>query len=219
MDASSNRLLLLRSALLVCLIGLGMSVGAVAQPTVSLRGNVGASFFQSPTVEENLLNSGTDLGLGVDVRVYRGLSVSLQGGYNQFTLNQENARIQIRGPLQAGDISLVNVSVGTRYTYENDSDASPYALVGIGLYRGQQTDAEVFGEQGEGGTTESKMSTERGYYVGLGSNFQLNDTYSVFVEPRFTFLQKQSGSFLISPSGTETPRFFTLRLGLDVRLW
>lgn len=193
---------------------------AAAQSTVSLRGNVGASFFQSPGVEQDLLNSGTDLGLGLDVAVYRGISVVLEGGYDRFTLNQENAEILSgAGRFRAGDLSLLGGSLGVRYTLENESDAHPYLMAGIGLYRGTQTDSRFYGAEGGQESASTKTSIQRGFHLALGSNFRLDDTYTVFAEPRFTFIKGKSDGFLISTQDTEMPRFFTLRLGLDVRLW
>jgi opacity protein-like surface antigen len=210
----------LRRLLLVCALAGGLASTAAAQPAVHLRGNVGASFFQSPGVEQDLLNSGTDLGLAADIRVYRGLSVSLQGTYDQFTLNQENAQILSGGgQFRAGDLSLLGGSLGVRYTLQNDSDAHPYVLAGVGLYRGQQTDSQFYGAPGGDEPAATKTSIQRGFHLALGSNFRLDDTYAVFVEPRFTFIEGKSDGFLISTQDTETPRYFTLRLGLDVRLW
>lgn len=210
-----------RRLLLVLALTGGLVSTAAAQSTVHLRGNVGASFFQSPGVEQDLLNSGTDLGLGVDVRLYRGVSVVLQGTYDQFTLNQENAQILSgRGQFRAGDLSLFGGSVGLRYTLQNDSDAHPYVLAGIGLYHGQQTNSRFFGTEGGNEPASTKTSVQRGVHVALGSNFRLDDTYAVFVEPRFTFIKRELDGFLISTQNrTDTPRYFTLRLGLDVRLW
>lgn len=206
--------------LLVFSLAGGLVSTAAAQPNVHLRGNVGASFFQSPGVEQDLLNSGTDLALGVDADVYRGFSVTLQGEYDQFTLNQENAQILSGGGrFRAGDLSLIGGSLGLRYTLQNDSDAHPYAVGGIGLYRGRQTDSRFYGAEGGEEPAAKKTSIQGGYYLALGTNFRLDDTFAVFLEPRFTFINAESDSFLISSQDTETPRYFTLRLGVDVRVW
>lgn len=212
--------------LVVFVCAAGLASTALAQPVsspdprVSLRGNVGASFFQSPATEQDLLNSGTDLGVGVDVWVYRGLSVSMQAGYAQFTLNQENARILSGvGRYRAGDLSLLSGSIGLRYTLRTDSDAHPYVLAGVGLYRGKQSDSRFYGGEEGLQPAETKTSTQRGFHLALGANLRLDDTYAVFLEPRLTFVEAKQDGFLISTQETETPRYFTLRLGLDVRLW
>ncbi len=208
-----------RRLLLAVVVAGGCVASAAAQPAVHLRGNVGASFFQSPGVEQELLNSGTDLGLGIDVTVYRGVSVVLEGRYDQFTLNQENARARIRGPLQAGNISLLSGSIGIKYTLRTDGDVKPYFSTGAGLYRGKQNESQVFEEGENRGPAESRTSVDKGFYLALGSNLRLDETYAVFIEPRFTFVNAKPDGFLISPSKTETPRYFTLRVGVDVRLW
>ena len=209
-----------RRLLLVLALTGGLVSTAAAQSTVHLRGNVGASFFQSPGIEQDLLNSGTDLGLGVDVRVYRGVSLVLQGTYDQFTLNQEYAQTLSSTGLfrRAGDLSLLGGSIGVRYTLQNDSDAHPYVLAGIGVYHGRQIDSRFYGGGG-GEPAATKTSSQRGFHLALGSNFRLDDTYAVFIEPRFTFVEGKSNGFLISTQDTETPRYFTLRVGVDVRLW
>ncbi len=209
-----------RRLLLAVVVAGGCVASAAAQPAVHLQGNVGASFFQSPGVEQDLLNSGTDLGLAADISVYRGVSVSLQGTYAQFTLNRENAQILSGGgQFRAGDLSLLGGSVGVRYTLQNDSDAHPYVLAGVGLYRGEQTDSQFYGREGGNEPAPTKTSVQRGFHLALGSNFRIDETYAVFVEPRFTFFEGKSDGFLISTQDTETPRYFTLRVGVDVRLW
>lgn len=183
-------------------------MGAVAQPTVSARANVGASFFQSPELRSETLHSGEAFGVEVGVRVYRGLAVILQGGYDRFTLNKETTQL-IRGRVQAGDLFFLNGSTGLRYTYINDSDAHPFVSSAVGLYRAKSPNWKVY----EAGTVvrEGELTTRKwGLHLGVGSLFRLNETYAVVFEPRYVF-------FDLSQGVTDTVRYFTLRLGIDVQ--
>jgi opacity protein-like surface antigen len=199
-------------ALLAVVVALALSTGAAAQPTVSVQGNVGASFFRSPDFASETLHSGVDLGLGVDVRVYRGLSITARGGYDQFTLDEERVRAASQGiQVTRGDISFLNGSLGVRYTYRTDSDAHPYASMGIGGYQLRSSDRRVFQNGQLVNRAEDATETKMGGHVAVGSLFRLDDTYAVFFEPRYVFYD-------LSESIGGEFRYFTLRLGIDVRL-
>jgi opacity protein-like surface antigen len=213
MDASPAPPTPIRSLALALVLALGLSAGAVAQPTVSVRGNVGASFFRSPDFASETLHSGVDLGLEAGVRIYEGWGVTLRGGYDQFTLNEESLRAFSQGgelPPQ-GDISFLSGGLAARYTYLNDSDAHPYASMGVGVYRLRSANRKVFrnGEivGREGDATETKL----GLHLALGSLFRLDETYAVFFEPRYVFYD-------LGESIAGNVRYFTLRLGVDVQL-
>lgn len=188
---------------------LGLGTSAVAQPAISVRGNVGASFFRSPDALSEALHSGFDLGVGAGVRVYRGLSITARGGYDQFTLNEETARLFQR--LKFGDLSFLSGSVGVRYTYLSDNDARPYASMGLGVYRLKSSNRKDF-QNGEVVARESDVTeTKLGTHLAVGALFRLDETYAVFFEPRYVFYNLSEGL-----SGEL--RYFTLRLGFDVRL-
>lgn len=192
---------------------LGTGVSVTAQPTVSLRGNVGASFFQAPDGLSQALHSGTDVGVGGGIRVWRGLSVTVHGGYDQFTLNEQNLRTISRGfqdGLMQGDVSFFNGSLGVQYTYENETDAHPYLATGIGLYQRSVSEQKIFrnGELVDRG--ESRTETALGSHLALGSLLRLGDTYALFFESRYVFYD-------VSESVTGAQRYFTLRIGLDVQ--
>jgi len=199
---------LARTAALALLLVVGTAGVAGAQPTLSVRGNVGASFFQSPETTSLILNSGTNLGVEAEVRVYRGLGLTFGAAYDGFTFNEENARLYSRS---GGDLSFLGGSVGLRYTFLNATDAHPYVAVGGGFYRGRVTDRKQVTSEGElvdaGGETGF---TEETAYLGIGSLFRLDDTYAVFAEPRYTFFDLGSGL-------TGELRYFSLRLGVDVQ--
>lgn len=204
---------LLRTICLAVLVVLGMSVSVVAQPTVSVRGNVGASFFQSPDVLSETLHSGVDLGLGAGVRVWRGLSLTVRGGYDQFTLNEENLRTLSQGSpsgLIQGDVSFYNGSLGLRYTYQNQTDAHPYLATGLGFYQRTISNLKAFREgqveTRDGNRTDTALSA----HLALGSLVRLNDTYALFFEPRYVFYD-------VSERVSGAQRYFTLRVGMDVQ--
>lgn len=200
-----------RTILFVLLLLVG-SMGAMAQPTVSVRGNVGATFFRSPDGRGQTLNSGVAFGLEAGLRFYRGLAVTVQGGYDQFTLNEETTRLLSRNDvIQAGDLSFLNGSLGLRYTYVNDGDAHPFISAGVGLYRVRSGNWKVF-EEGEV-ANQGAVLTQRdeGIHLGVGSVFRLDDTYAVFFEPRYIFYD-------LSEDVIGSIRYFTLRLGVDVQL-
>lgn len=200
-----------RSVALAFLLAVGCSVGAWAQPTVSMRGNVGATFFRSPDILSETLHSGVNVGIGGAVRVYRGLAITAQGGYDQFTLNEETARI-FQQSVEVADFSFVNGSLGLRYTYLNDSDAHPYVSTGVGLYRLKQSNRKILEEDGFVDLPSDETFTDLGGHLAIGALFRLDDTYAVFFEPRYVFYdlgQGLGGSL----------RYFTLRLGVDVQLW
>lgn len=187
--------------LLVCTSG----VPVLAQPTVSVRANVGAAFFRAPEVSSELLNSGVNFGMEVDVFVYRGFSATLGGSYERFTLNEQNARLY---QLPGGDLSLLNGSLGLRYTYRNETDAHPYLTVGFGAYRARLTNVrDTTGGQGLVQTAEEGTALEEGVHLAAGSSFRIDDRYAVFFEPRYVFYD-------VSEQLTGTSRYLTLRLGL-----
>lgn len=194
-------------------LGLLLLVGSVgvaaAQPTVSVRGNVGASFFRSPDATSAVLNSGANLGLGAEIRVYRGLGVTVGLGYDSFTLNEHNARIYAQG---GGDLSFLGGTLGLRYTFVSDSDAQPYLTLGGGIYRALVSDRKQVTQDGNLVDADDEISRrQEGAHVGAGALFRLNDTYAVFGEPRYTFFDVDQGL-------SQSLRYFTLRLGIDVQL-
>jgi len=208
------------TGLLLLLIGLAWAGSVSAQPAVSLRGNVGATFLQSPELEQQIFNSGVDAGLAMDVEVYRGFSVTIHGAYDQFTLNRETAQRIGGGTVRVGDLSFLSGSIGLRYTFQNDSDAQPYVAAGVGLYQARQTNQGTFGSgEGATGAVVARSATREGFHVAAGANFRLDDTYAVFFEPRYVFVTPGPDGFLITDRGDEDPRYFALRLGLDVQLW
>lgn len=187
---------------------LGTSVSVTAQPTVSVRGNVGASFFQSPELLGEALHSGVDLGVGAGVRVYRGVSLTVRGGLDRFTLNERNFR-QI-GFEEGGDVSFLSGSLGLRYTYENETDAHPYLATGVGFYEQKVSNRRT----PQNGTlveqSGSRTDTGLGSHLALGSLLRLDDTYALFFESRYVFYD-------LSERVTGARRYFTLRFGLDVQ--
>lgn len=181
-----------------------LALSAFAQPTVSVRTNVGAAFFRAPEVSSDLLNSGINLGVEADLFVYRGFSATLSGSYSKFTLNEQNARLY---DLRTGDLSVLNGAIGVRYTYANESDAHPYVTAGFGLYRLKSTnvrdvqDGELVNIQEEG------TAVDEGVHLAAGSSFRIDDTYAVFFEPRYVFYD-------VGQRLTGTVRYLTVRLGL-----
>lgn len=181
---------------------------AIGQPTVSVRGNVGASFFRSPEVRSETLHSGEAFGLEVGVRLYRGLAVLLQGGYDRFTLNKETTQL-LSSRVEAGDLFFLNGSMGVRYTYMTDSDAHPFVSTAVGRYRAKSPNWKVY-ESGEVVREEELILRRWGFHLGVGSLFRLDDRYAVVFEPRYVF-------FDLSQGVADAARYFTLRLGVDVR--
>lgn len=201
---------LLRSTTLALFFVLLVGANAVAQPTVSVRGNVGASFFRSPDALSEALHSGVDLGLGAGVRLYRGLSFTVRGGYDRFTLDERTSRVFFRS-IEAGDLSFLSASLGLRYTYRNSTDAHPYVATGVGIYRLNSSNRKKF-ENGQLVDRQPERTfTEKGIHLALGSLFRLDERYAVFFEPRYVF-------YNVSERLTGTLRYFTLRLGVDVQL-
>ncbi|WP_263790217.1 outer membrane beta-barrel protein [Salinibacter sp.] len=204
-----------RIAALFVFVGLLFGTRASAQPAVSVRGNVGAAFFQSPEGLNNVLNSGVDLGLGAGLEVYDGLEVVLQGSYDRFTLNSGNVallddNLPVGTSVEGGALNLINGTVGLRYTLKNQSDAHPYVAGGIGLYRTELAEAQV--RQGDNVLPE-RSTRGRGFHLAVGSNFRVDETYGVFFEPRYVVVDTD-GSDL--QTGTST-RYVTVRLGMEVQ--
>ncbi|MCS3826829.1 opacity protein-like surface antigen [Salinibacter ruber] len=206
-----------RTAALLIVLGLGLvfSTRVSAQPAVSVRGNVGAAFFQSPEGLNNILNSGVDLGLEAGLEVYDGLEVVLQGSYDRFTLNSDNVallddNLSVGTSVEGGALNLINGTVGLRYTLKNQSDAHPYVAGGIGLYRTELAEARV--RQGENVLPE-RSTRGRGFQLAIGSNFRVDETYGVFFEPRYVVVDT-GGSDLQTGDST---RYVTVRLGVEVQ--
>jgi hypothetical protein len=204
-----------RTAALLVFFGLVLSTRVSAQPAVSVRGNVGAAFFQSPEGLNNVLNSGVDLGLEAGLEVYDGLEVVLQGSYDRFTLNSDNVallddNLPVGASVEGGALNLINGTVGLRYTLENQSDAHPYVAGGIGLYRTELAEAQV--RQGENVLPE-RSTRGRGFHLAIGSNFRVDETYGVFFEPRYVVVDTDDSDL---QTGTST-RYVTVRLGMEVQ--
>lgn len=204
-----------RTAALLVFFGLVLSTRVSAQPAVSVRGNVGAAFFQSPEGLNNVLNSGVDLGLEAGLEVYDGLEVVLQGSYDRFTLNSDNVallddNLPVGASVEGGALNLINGTVGLRYTLENQSDAHPYLAGGIGLYRTELAEAQV--RQGENVLPE-RSTRGRGFHLAIGSNFRVDETYGVFFEPRYVVVDTDDSDL---QTGTST-RYVTVRLGMEVQ--
>ena len=204
-----------RTAALLVFFGLVLSTRVSAQPAVSVRGNVGAAFFQSPEGLNNVLNSGVDLGLEAGLEVYDGLEVVLQGSYDRFTLNSDNVallddNLPVGASVEGGALNLINGTVGLRYTLKNQSDAHPYVAGGIGLYRTELAEAQV--RQGENVLPE-RSTRGRGFHLAIGSNFRVDETYGVFFEPRYVVVDT-GGSDLQTGDST---RYVTVRLGVEVQ--
>ncbi|MCS4121427.1 outer membrane beta-barrel protein [Salinibacter ruber] len=204
-----------RTAALLIVLGLVFSTRVSAQPAVSVRGNVGAAFFQSPEGLNNILNSGVDLGLEAGLEVYDGLEVVLQGSYDRFTLNSDNVallddNLSVGTSVEGGALNLINGTVGLRYTLKNQSDAHPYVAGGIGLYRTELAEARV--RQGENVLPE-RSTRRRGFHLAIGSNFRVDETYGVFFEPRYVVVDT-GGSDLQTGDST---RYVTVRLGVEVQ--
>ncbi|WP_263788388.1 porin family protein [Salinibacter grassmerensis] len=203
-----------RTAALLIVLGLVLSTRVSAQPAVSVRGNVGAAFFQSPEGLNTVLNSGVDLGLEAGLEVYSGLEVVLQGSYDRFTQNGDtyallpNTNVSVEEEIEGGALNVLNGTVGLRYTLRNQSDAHPYVAGGIGVY--QTMLAETRGSQDE--KLQSELATtERGFHVAIGSNFRIDETYGVFFEPRYVVVNTEDSDL---QTGI---RYVTVRLGVDVQ--
>lgn len=197
-----------RTVVLFVLLAFLLVPGASAQPEVSIRGNAGAAFFQSPEGLNTVLNSGVNLGLGGGVKLYEGLELVLQGSYDRFTLNGDNIAIiedlPVESTVDGGTFNVLNGSIGLRYTLRNQSDAHPYVSGGVGIYR-TVYESEIF---------QRIATTNRGFHAAIGSNFRIDDTYALFIEPRLVVINTEE-----SELKTETSvRYVTVRLGLDVRL-
>lgn len=197
-----------RTVVLFVLLAFLLVPGASAQPEVSIRGNAGAAFFQSPEGLNTVLNSGVNLGLGGGVKLYEGLELVLQGSYDRFTLNGDNIAIiedlPVESTVDGGTFNVLNGSIGLRYTLRNQSDAHPYVSGGVGIYR-TVYESEIF---------QRIVTTNRGFHAAIGSNFRIDDTYALFIEPRLVVINTEESEL---ETGTSV-RYVTVRLGLDVRL-
>ncbi|PSQ63469.1 MAG: hypothetical protein BRD27_00810 [Bacteroidetes bacterium QH_10_64_19] len=212
-----------RIAILFVFFPFLIASSAVAQPEVSVRGDVGAAFFQSPEGLNTVLDPGTNLGLGASVQMTRGLELVLEGSYDQFTFNGDTFGsftdgLSIGSEVKGGDLKVQNVTVGLRYTLENQSDAHPYIAGGIGLYRSVLERANISQIDQ---SLPRQTATTKGYHAAIGSRFLINETCSFFFEPRFVIVDAGG-----SEVQTETPiryvattstRYVTVLIGVDVR--
>lgn len=195
-----------RQAILFVVVFAFSGLGTATAQTVSIQGNVGATFFRSPEPIKKILHSGSNLGLGANLHVTRGLSLTLEGTYNSFALNEDNARIYSRN---GADQSFLGAAAGLRYTFVNGSDAHPYVAFGGGLYQLRTSNHQEIGNGRGDAVTEDEV--QEGIHLALGTQFRLNETYALFLEPRYVFFDAGTGL------GSAT-RYFTLQLGLDRQL-
>lgn len=201
-----------RTALLVVIAFAFLGAHALAQPTVSVRGNVGAAFFRSPAGLNVLLNSGVDFGVEASVQVYRGLELKVGGSYDRFTFNEDNVALynpeldyETGSTLEAGNYNFLNVGVGLRYVFTNESDAHPYLASGMGYYRSTIAQSQ---------SVREGQTTSTGMHVGAGVEFRIDETYSVFFEPRYVIVYADSEELSLGTSS----RFVPVRLGLEMNL-
>lgn len=188
---------------------------AVAQPEVSVRGDVGAAFFQSPEGLNTVLNPGTNLGLGASVHMTRGLELVLEGSYDRFTFNGDTFGVldddlSVGSEVKGGDLSLQNATVGLRYTLKNQSNAHPYVAGGVGLYRSVLERATI---PESDDTFPRRATTTNGYHVSVGSEFLINETYSFFFEPRLVIVDTEETDLETQTS----TRYVTVLMGVDVQ--
>lgn len=205
-----------RTGVLFVFLAVLLVSSAAAQPAVSVRGNVGAAFFQSPEGLNTILNSGVDLGLGTGIQVYGGLEVVVEGSYDRFTMNEDNIALlnedlSVGTEVRGGALNVLNATIGLRYTFQNQSDAHPYVAGGAGLYHTVLERAFI---PQNNQTLAREATTRRGYHAAIGSKFRINDTYSFFFEPRYVIVDTEDTDLETSTS----TRYVTVRLGLDVRL-
>lgn len=210
-----------RTACCIALLLFIVGGSAVAQPTVSVRGNVGAAFFRSPNGLSSVLNSGVDLGLGASVELFSGVELTLEGGYDAFTLNGDNVALRAENldvgsssDVNGGQYSLLNASMGLRYVIENQTDAHPYLSAGVGIYRSMIAETEIYQEGRLVQMAGERTTTGTGLQLAVGVEFEINETYAFFFEPRYVIVDTDEEAFGL---GTST-RFIPLRMGLDVAL-
>lgn len=210
-----------RTVLLVLFVTILASPAVDAQPAVSVRGNIGAAFFQSPRALNSVLNSGVDFGLGAGIRLHGGLELEVQGSFDRFTLNGDNVALFSRnlrvGPssrVHGGDYNFLNASVGFRYVYRNGSNAHPYLSAGVGIYRSAITKTKIYQSGRLVQTSPRRSTTDTGFHLAMGIDFQIDDTYTFFFEPRYVVVGTKDDELGI---GTST-RYIPVRLGIDVEL-
>lgn len=210
-----------RTAFCIALLLVIVGGSAVAQPTVSVRGNVGAAFFRSPNGLSSVMNSGVDLGLGANVELVNGVELTLEGGYDAFTLNgdnvalrDENLEVGSSSDVKGGEYSLINASMGLRYVVDNQSDAHPYLSAGIGIYRSTIAKTEIYQSGRLVQVAGERTTTGMGLQLAAGVEFQINENYAFFFEPRYVIVDTDEEGFGL---GTST-RFVPLRIGLEVGL-
>lgn len=210
-----------RTVLLAAVLALIFSGRVLAQPTVSVRGNVGAAFLQGPNSLNTVFNSGVDLGLETGIQLYEGLELVVQGSYDRFSLNEDNVLLNrdLRPGegawVEGGDFYFLNASVGLRYMFVHQGNAHPYITAGTGLYRTTFTEFKVFhnGTLQNADSGNRQVLTSSGMHVGLGVNFQIDETYSFFFEPRYVVVFTDDNDLGL----TTSLRYVPFRLGLDMR--
>lgn len=208
-----------RVVFLAGVLTLILSGSVMAQPTLSVRGNVGAAFLQGPNSLNAVMNSGIDLGVEGSIQVYKGLEFFVQGSYDRFTLNEDNVLLNQNvlpgdgSRVEGGNFYFLNATAGVRYIFIHDGSAHPYVTAGTGLYRTTVTEFEVYhdGVLQNPDTGERQTTTSKGMHLGLGVNFQIDDTYSVFFEPRYVVVYNRDVGLASST------RYIPVRIGLDLR--
>ncbi len=205
-----------RAVVLIFFLAFFLGTGVKAQPSVSVQGNVGAAFFQSPSGLSDILNSGVNLEFGTGVQVYEGLEVVLQGSYDRFTLNGDNLtlfnqNLPVEAEVEGGAFTLLNATLGLRYTLQNQGSAHPYVSGGMGIYRTTLSEARI-SQSNE--TLPGRATTGKGYHATLGTKFQIDETYSFFFGPRYVIVDTNESELQTSTS----TRYVTLRLGVEVQL-
>lgn len=210
-----------RTAFLAIVLAVIVSGSVMAQSTISVRGNVGAAFVQGPNSLNSIMNSGIDLGLGAGLQLYEGLELVVQGSYDRFTMNEDNVLLNQNvlpgdgSRVEGGNFYFLNATAGLRYMFTHEGSAHPYITAGTGLYRTTLTEFKVFheGDLQNADSGDRRVLNSSGIHVGLGVNFQIDETYHVFFEPRYVVVYTRDPDFGLSSS----TRYVPVRLGLDLR--
>ncbi|PEN13605.1 hypothetical protein CRI94_09870 [Longibacter salinarum] len=237
---------LLRRVLAFVLLVLLSATSAFAQREITLRPGAGGMILTQPDNLDVYLGSGTNLGLDLGIQVLPktlpGLQFVLGTEFDRFTTNESDLLLYFEDrisndtdEIKDGTLEIYSWRAAFRYTIVNADIASkPYFTAGAGIYHSVFQPAtfldatgDVLGEPLPNGdiillTGAERIETHLGYTLGIGVDFDINETYGFFVEGRYVIITNgdygNAPTTLRTISEPQSTRYYPIRFGATIRL-
>jgi opacity protein-like surface antigen len=164
---------------------------AVAQTKTAIMLNSGLNLPSSSEYFSDYWSASYNLGGGVEIYLNPQLSLVGYVDYNRFSFDDEKVseklKISDEGITSSGGgINILNLNANIKYHFiENTQKVSPYILGGIGYMSLSVSELTATDEQGHVATISVESIGAFSLTIGLGSEFAVSPTVSIFVDARY----------------------------------